>query len=142
MDTKMSSIIAPGQRLGAIGTPVQSKPEQQNMVTRVLGGGGDAWRFGGGGTRHIGEGRGNRALGDEGELGRKILATHHEAEERIQVRPILQVIDVIFQRAAADLPGLVQVHKTKGHAIAKLTISQSEIGKLIIFFKQNFIELP
>lgn len=129
MDTNIGGIKAPVQKLGGIGTTsLLPKSEQQSLASRVLGGG-DGRRFGVGGGpgfggRFAGEGRGNRAYGDESELGRKILATHHEAEERLHVMPILQVIDVIFYRATADLPGFNQGHENFSRSVMEMFLRE------------------
>lgn len=148
MDTNIGGIKAPAQKLGGIGTAsLLPRSEQQILASRVLGGG-DGRRFGvGGGAgfggRFAGEGRGNRAYGDESELGRKILATHHEAEERLHVMPILQVIDVIFYRATADLPGFIQGQENFSRSVMEMFLprivlmkSVNEIWDCVDFFNE------
>lgn len=103
MDTKMAGIIAPTQN-----TTGPKKLGQSLPARTVLGDGG------GRGARLSGEGRPSRAHGgaDETELGRKILAIHEADERGIYVKPVLNIIDVIFYRATADLPGYTQVQKS------------------------------
>ncbi|PON74662.1 Sieve element occlusion [Trema orientale] len=95
----MAGIVAPSQKI--VGLPRQ----EQSFATRVLGEGG------GRAARLLGDSRSStRAHGasDESELGRKILATHEADERGIYVKPVLNIIDVIFYRAAADIPGYTQ----------------------------------
>ena len=96
----MSGIIAPSQRI--TGLP---KQQEQSLATRVLGEGGSR------AARSPGIGRSSRQHGasDESELGRRIIATHQADERGIYVRPVLNIIEVIFYRATADLPGYTQV---------------------------------
>ena len=42
---------------------------------------------------------------DESELSKRILEIHESDERGLPVKPILHIIDVIFYRATADLPG-------------------------------------
>ncbi|KAM6589462.1 hypothetical protein CsatA_012067 [Cannabis sativa] len=134
MDTKMSGIIAPShtkhtvtnglpkqdhhqplqqqqphhqQQLQPHHQQQQQQPGHHSFGARVLG---EAHHGGAGrGTRLLGNGRGShhRAHGasDETELGRKILAIHETDERGIHVKPVLSIIEVIFYRATADLPG-------------------------------------
>ncbi|XP_062110503.1 protein SIEVE ELEMENT OCCLUSION B-like [Humulus lupulus] len=55
----------------------------------------------------LGQGRSSRAHAsgatDDTELGRKIIATHESNERGFDVKPVLAVIDVIFNRASDDI---------------------------------------
>lgn len=56
-------------------------------------------------ARVLGDHRSSRVQSDDTELSKRILETHESDDRGLPVKPVLHIIDVIFHRAIADLPG-------------------------------------
>ncbi|XP_030496787.2 protein SIEVE ELEMENT OCCLUSION B [Cannabis sativa] len=118
-----SGIGAPLQKIGHAAAAAGILP---NNAARFLGSDNRAARSSGFGLdgrsarSALGlDGRASRTLGldsraarggmsDETELSKRIMELHESDEHGLAVKPVLNVIDVIFHRATADLPGFTE----------------------------------
>ena len=92
---------------GTAAAPAAVVPKvEQSLAARFLGSAANTRSS----VRLTGDSRRGSGASDDTELSKRILETHETDDRGLAVKPVLQIIDVIFSRATADFPGYTQVY--------------------------------